>query len=616
MANTPNYSLLKPDRTDNINDVDTSLANNFTIIDTEIKNRKDEIDGHIAGTNGQHTSEAILHADGSVKATLDNHESRLGANETELTDHEGRLTDIETLGIDKLAPDLEGRLSTVENDVEGFLAPATMDGMSQQGYTFDEYRIGYVDNKLVPINEQLADIATFVNADKTGVTPASSSINNLIASASDGDEIRFHKGTYLIDSPIIWNKKVTLVADGRVTLKASANIEAIIKATGFTSYTDVHLNGFFLDGNNKANHCILLDGSSLYTVKTVIDNCECRNAVLDGIRIIPPSWTVTIRNTLSNSNGRDGLRSIMTSNPGVNQLNHIMIDSCTFNDNTGDGINILGVINTITNCDIENNSMGIRMDATQCADPYASFHLNIVDNYIEGNKTNQIYASTNTGDGIVLNVKGNYINSANLGGAIIKCVGISEAMTLNLGENRFESSVTNTVMLDGGNCLNSSSLIISDVYLNESKFINLGFARIIQDMFGTIMLPSSMSTAPSNNVQASDDITLKTPKKVEYPVPIDLQFKLLKLLQAKIVTNATSYNITCTVKVIDLLGNEVRSIPYTITGTANQTWSVYITNDWGYYRIPKENFVTVSFLVNSITAGSYITINNVCLSCI
>ena len=72
MANTPNYSLLKPDRTDNINDVDTSLANNFTIIDTEIKNRKDEIDGHIAGTNGQHTSEAILHADGSVKATLDN----------------------------------------------------------------------------------------------------------------------------------------------------------------------------------------------------------------------------------------------------------------------------------------------------------------------------------------------------------------------------------------------------------------------------------------------------------------------------------------------------------------------------------------------------------------
>lgn len=462
---------------------------------------------------------------------------------------------------------------------------------------------------------QLADIATFVNADRTGIISASTSINNAIANASDGDEIRFHKGTYIIDSPIIWNKKVTLIADGRVTLKASANIEAIIKATGFTSYTDVHLNGFYFDGNNKANHCIMLDGSSLYTVKTVIANCECRNAVLDGIIIIPPSWTVTIKNTLSNSNGRDGLRSIMTSNPGVNQLNHIMIDSCTFNDNTGDGINLLGVINTITNCDIENNSIGIRFDATQCVDPYVSFHVNISENYIEGNKTNQVYASTNSGDGIVMNIKGNYLNSANLGGAVIKCAGISEAITLNLGENRFESSVTNTI-LDGGNCLNSSSLIISDVYLNESKFINLGFARVIQDMFGTIMLPASMSTAPSVSLHVSDDLTIKTPKKVEYPVTIDMQFKLLKLLQAKIVTNATDYNITCTVKVIDLLGNEVRSIPYTITGTADQTWSVYITNDWGHYRIPKENFVTVSFLVNSISVGSYITINNVCLSCI
>lgn len=38
MANTPNYGLYKPDRADNLVEVDTSLANNFTIIDTELKN--------------------------------------------------------------------------------------------------------------------------------------------------------------------------------------------------------------------------------------------------------------------------------------------------------------------------------------------------------------------------------------------------------------------------------------------------------------------------------------------------------------------------------------------------------------------------------------------------
>jgi hypothetical protein len=241
MANTPNYGLLKPDRTDNINDVDTSLANNFTTIDLEIKNRKDEIDGHIAGTNGQHTSEVITHADGNVKTTLENHETRLGNAETELTDHEGRLTDIETLGLDLLGPDVENRIATLESDVEGFLAPATFDSMNQQSYTFDEYRIGYVNNALVPINEQLADSASKMQTESInvlfppnkneaaiadGVTFTTAQLNNLL-SKYRGQKIFFPDGVYMIDNSLIVFDNTVIQLGKNAVVKFKANMSRV-----------------------------------------------------------------------------------------------------------------------------------------------------------------------------------------------------------------------------------------------------------------------------------------------------------------------------------------------------------------------------------------------------
>jgi hypothetical protein len=76
MANTPNFNLYKPNRLDTSVEVDTSLTNNFVIIDTELQNRTNELDAHKTDPNA-HRSEAILHADGSVKSTLDNHNERI-----------------------------------------------------------------------------------------------------------------------------------------------------------------------------------------------------------------------------------------------------------------------------------------------------------------------------------------------------------------------------------------------------------------------------------------------------------------------------------------------------------------------------------------------------------
>jgi hypothetical protein len=122
MANTLNYNLYKPNRVDN-EPVDTTLATNFEIIDTEIKNRKDDLDTHQASTTA-HDSENITHESSNVKQAfvdvnnridgvdttvsllddrVDNIIAQSGTSDTEVVDARGtfpilrdRLTDIDS----------------------------------------------------------------------------------------------------------------------------------------------------------------------------------------------------------------------------------------------------------------------------------------------------------------------------------------------------------------------------------------------------------------------------------------------------------------------------------------------------------------------------------------
>ncbi|PKR86099.1 hypothetical protein [Heyndrickxia camelliae] len=69
MANyTPNYHLYLPNRNDP-EQVDTTLSANFETIDTEIKNRANEIEEHKNAT-AAHSSDHITHGDGTVQDTL------------------------------------------------------------------------------------------------------------------------------------------------------------------------------------------------------------------------------------------------------------------------------------------------------------------------------------------------------------------------------------------------------------------------------------------------------------------------------------------------------------------------------------------------------------------
>jgi hypothetical protein len=91
---TPNYSLYKPNRLDN-DPVDTTLTDNFTTIDTEIKNRKDEtdnldarIDSLVLGTGDSNPE--IVEARGPFDILSD----RLNNTDSSLAENEKKFTNI------------------------------------------------------------------------------------------------------------------------------------------------------------------------------------------------------------------------------------------------------------------------------------------------------------------------------------------------------------------------------------------------------------------------------------------------------------------------------------------------------------------------------------------
>lgn len=82
MTNTPNKGYKAPTILETT-DVVSDLAFNFTKIDTDMKANEDAINTHKNNANA-HTSQNISHSDGSVASTLDNHETRISQNVTNI----------------------------------------------------------------------------------------------------------------------------------------------------------------------------------------------------------------------------------------------------------------------------------------------------------------------------------------------------------------------------------------------------------------------------------------------------------------------------------------------------------------------------------------------------
>lgn len=348
MANTPNYALYKPNRADTNVEVDTTLADNFTKIDTELKANKDSLDTH-KNNPSAHDSTNISHADGSVKTTLDNHETRISQTTTNIntlvlpsiTAVSDRVDEIETLGLDKLAPNLEGRISTIESDVDGILAPATFDAIKNQSYTFDEYRIGYVDHKLSDFS---LNVKLF-GAKGDGVTDDSQAVNNAIASIkTSGGTVYFPPGTYIVAGIGIFSKvhlKGSGVESTVLKLKNNANQDVIysdsvytLMGTGSTGgENNFSISDLTIDGN-RTNNPTAGNGINLYGYDYTIQSVRVRNCSMKGFISEWGQWGTPGPNGNMEAHIQDfkvsncGTEGIDFAGPHDSQFVNVVVNNC------------------------------------------------------------------------------------------------------------------------------------------------------------------------------------------------------------------------------------------------------------------------------------------------
>lgn len=253
MANTPNYNLYKPNRVDNL-PVDTTLSDNFTIIDNEIKNRKDDLEAHKTSTKS-HDSANITHQSSSVKQAILDTNAHIDGVENSLNDR-----------IDTIIAS-SGTSSTEVVDSRG-------------GFTVLKDRL---DSSGINVKN--------FGAKGDGVTDDTAAIQAAI-NATSGNRVFIPIGTYIISSPLIPKKRLLLEGGGNqgttLKLKNGSNC-AIIKLTDST-YDQVAIKNLYLDGNSSnqtsSADAILHIDDSTQTVSDeqhLFENITIRNSFSDGV---------------------------------------------------------------------------------------------------------------------------------------------------------------------------------------------------------------------------------------------------------------------------------------------------------------------------------------------
>jgi hypothetical protein len=219
MANTPNYNLYKPNRVDNL-PVDTTLSDNFTIIDTEIKNRKDEITSQGTTINTRIDNEVT-----TLESRIDNIITTSGTSDTEVVDARGSHAV------------LKNRLDNIQINIKSF-------GAVGDGVTDDT-------------NALIAAI-TFAN-----------SLNTVAAYPVS---ISFTDGTYVLNKPSDLNIP-SLVGVGNVKLIVNDNKSFII-SSNFTM-TNIQVVSMLEYTNVDSSY------KPLFKATSTVSNISFTNVVFD-----------------------------------------------------------------------------------------------------------------------------------------------------------------------------------------------------------------------------------------------------------------------------------------------------------------------------------------------
>lgn len=401
--------------------------------------------------------------------------------------------------------------------------------------------------------------------------------------------------TYLVSTSIEINKALSVVGNGAV-LKATKEMDSVLRFTSQGSISPRTIEGVVIEGNGVATNCFEIgDGNDVTSI--TFRDCVAHKAKRHGFLVNPIAYVVNFERCLSWENGVDGLNAIATG--GDKQLNAVQIDKSSFQLNGHSGIRVNGIAISITDSNVENSQYGIYVG---CENGYLSWNVNIEGCYLEYNTDASVYIQSSNFCGV--SVRNNYIyqvvKADGSASSVVKCVGNGN-VELFFKENQVEADSSVTIV-DGGDLLCESSQIHA---ININRIINAKTAcvKTSDTLPITAPIPMSMSSgAGFTDCRTSKNIIDPNAynPSLKVVVPFSLTNAILHRVGTYIKTDGTTGTVRCLVTIFTQNGERLEQVKQTYVDLSLKGDGLYkftIVNNWLWYRIPNNCLVEIKFEV-------------------
>ena len=480
----------------------------------------------------------------------------------------------------------------------------------------------------------------------------------------------FSNRAYRITAPIVAQRKLNI--EGRLCVIQVDSQEVLDAAFALQKQTDARptvIRDVTVQCRGKAKNGFRIgsgDRDDTAANQITVDNCYVSDATEDGFKLVPMAYCVRFLHCCAIGNGGSGISVVGTDSH--HQVNAVTVDGCSLLMNRKHGVHVSGVHIVVENCIIELN--GIRaengsysyVETTRVYDQdlkqevtaavgsgvyvgvkgYPSRSIVIQNNYFEPSADAQITVSTTYAS---VRVQNNYFLCAT--GKVpaghwitnVRCVhsgDMSSAVELVYrnntaadGARTAEGDMTSGRMdVDGGKILDYFSRVDAQ-YVRNTQLTRLTYPP----QGGTrYFIPLSLSTgAPHEKGTDNKSVNLVADEvqKIAIVLPFAMYNSVFRLIGFNAITDGTSVTIRNRIHVKDANGTQLKGtyFDYTMTSgtvegrdsiTGNMVDNLWhyscwdnVINNFGYYNIPNNSFVEVTFeLVSVDDTTSVVVISN------
>lgn len=385
----------------------------------------------------------------------------------------------------------------------------------------------------------------------------------------------------------------------------------------------------------------VLGGSDLaHATQITFRDCSVTKALGDGFRLVPTAYCIRFRDCYAVQNGGSGISAVATGTGA--QVNSITIDGCTLALNRKHGAHVNGVHMVVTNCTVESNGMIKNAQGayeyTDADAPYSgifigykgyhALNIQIRGNYMEPSAYAQICVYS--GAYATVDIRENYLlgatSKAPVGHKVTHVRCVKAYYTDAAGARVSESSVrlrmqSNTVTgereldVDGGDVLDQFSVVDAQ-YVQHAMLTKLTYPPSHGTRYHIPLSLFSGDPCDGNSINTSVNLVENVGKEYKVILPLPLYNCVLRWVGFHVVTDGTTPTVVIGIRIIKSGGAEAESVTYTLKPEdfkdfgKNGTLYGNALNNLGYYNIPNDHFVEVTFKLASIGDASSFVISN------